>query len=520
MRNKRIHVGLLLFGVAILVGVGVVGSFVRPPLEPDQIVPARFGDVAWNHELHARMKEIQNCQVCHHKERLGTSKPRPCRKCHKPESNQNALVVAELHMKVETKKYEGENGPPPMTAFHGRCIGCHRAMKEGPVVCRDCHAQSFSGPHGVVRWDHLAHARRIEMPVEGGADAACKYCHHQDKKAETVADYRPCRACHKPATVMKLEVATGIKKHEKLLHNDCRRCHTLFNPEEDKRTCTDCHQKWKVDYKTTKVRPSVEQAVHKRCMVCHQKDYAELEAGMPVRCDDCHVPDPSVLTDLDVGLILWDHNRHAKYGEGMTCAKCHHTDLPDQPHMVCSRCHGTGLYKNPPVAEALRKRCIGCHKEKKNGLVSWDHINTDRKQVRLYKIDAKEGPIWWDHREHAVTWSFSCRNCHHALLLKDGTYVTGAKAKVSWTGNATHVQTCRNCHGEKGPKVGSPAAKTKAPKLDDAFKKICIECHRKLGGGPQEWADYYKVEVVEETADASTPDIRGSEQGGDQELGQ
>ena len=496
VRGRRIKLGLLLGAVASLVVAGAVGALLRPPLEPDQVVENRFGDVSWNHELHARMKEIANCQVCHHKERPGTMRPKACRHCHKPESNQDALVLADLHLAKlpEPKKYDGENGPPAMTAFHGKCVGCHKAMKKGPVVCRDCHAQAFTGKHGRVEWDHLAHSRRIDMGGEGGLAGNCVVCHHQDKEAQTDGEFRACGKCHKMAAVKGLEVKTEIKKHEKLRHGDCKRCHMVSNPEDDLRTCKDCHKKWDVDTKVE--RPVLEQAIHKRCRQCHQKDYKGLTKGMPALCEDCHKPDPSMIADVEIGLMLWDHDRHGKYGDGMTCNKCHHTDGKEQPHMACNRCHGTGLYKNPPVTEALRKRCLGCHKEKNNGLLAWDQVDTKRQDVTLYKYEGPDGTFTWNHAQHAVAWSFSCRNCHHGILRQDGKYVSGEKAEVAWTGEAAQIQACKQCHGPDGPVPGSPAATTKAPKYDDAFKKVCLECHKRLGGGPQEWADFFKVEPI------------------------
>jgi len=324
----------------------------------------------------------------------------------------------------------------------------------------------------------------------------CQYCHHQDKDVTKDADYRPCSACHERAAELGLEVKTGIAKHEKLLHGDCARCHIVRNPEEDLRGCKDCHKEWKVD--TEKVRPSLEQAMHERCAVCHNLEYPDLTANMPARCDDCHEPDRSVLADIEVGLILWNHDRHAKYGEGVDCTTCHHTDAVEQPHMACSRCHGTGQYKNPTVAEALRKRCIGCHQEKKNGLVSWDQLVTDRASVDRYEYVAPDGRSFhWNHQEHAVAWSFSCRNCHHGILLQDGESATGKKAQIEWTGEATKIQSCRNCHGPDGPMPDSPAVGTKAPALHDAFGKVCLECHRQLLGGPQNWDEYFEIEPLQ-----------------------
>lgn len=166
--------------------------------------------------------------------------------------------------------------------------------------------------------------------------------------------------------------------------------------------------------------------------------------------------------------------------------------------MACNRCHGTGQYQNPTVADALKKRCIGCHQEKKNGLVSWDQLVTERARVDRYEYVAPDGQSFsWSHQEHAVAYSFSCRNCHHGLLLQDGESATGKKAEIEWTGEAARIQSCRNCHGPEGPMPESPAVGTKAPALHDAFAKVCLECHRQLGGGPQSWDEYFAIESLQ-----------------------
>ena len=245
MRRRRIPLPLLAAGLVLSIGVGVAAYLVRPALEPDRVLPARFGNVVWNHEMHARMKEVANCQVCHHQERAGVNDPRPCRDCHRARSNRDALVVAGLHGIVEEHpEYGGDHGPPPMTAYHGRCVGCHTAMQAGPVGCRDCHAQEFSGDHGVVRWDHHAHARRHEIAGASTMHERCVSCHHQDGEAAAEGDYRSCDVCHEPAAASGLELATGTKSHEKAKHGDCARCHLVRNPELDRRTCHDCHRGW------------------------------------------------------------------------------------------------------------------------------------------------------------------------------------------------------------------------------------------------------------------------------------
>lgn len=501
MRKRPIPLTILVAGLVLSIGLGVAALRARPPIEPDMVLPARFGNVVWNHEMHARMKDIANCQVCHHQERAGVSEPRPCRNCHVPQTNENAVLLASLHgVEGPPPEYGGDHGPPPMTAYHGRCVGCHTAMAKGPVGCRDCHAQEFSGEHGVVRWDHHAHARRYEIEGATTQKERCVSCHHQDQDAESEADYRACDMCHEPAAVQGLELATHTKAHENAKHGDCTRCHVVANPEADRRTCRDCHAGWNVDTKVQ--RPALEQAIHAKCAECHNTEQAEAVAAggtkpMPVACNDCHEADPSLLADLDVGLVLWDHDRHARYGEGMECTKCHHADPAiESPHMACNRCHGTGLYDNPPVAQALRKRCLGCHEEQKNGLLSWAAVATERKDVNVYVYEGPDGRFGWNHRDHAVSWSFSCRNCHHGILRKDGVAVTAAKATDAWNGDAERIQACSRCHGATGPVPGSPAAGSKAPSYDDAYRKVCVECHVQLGGGPQTWEEFFRVEPV------------------------
>ncbi|UCF67450.1 MAG: cytochrome c3 family protein, partial [Acidobacteriota bacterium] len=106
--------------------------------------------------------------------------------------------------------------------------------------------------------------------------------------------------------------------------------------------------------------------------------------------------------------------------------------------------------------------------------------------------------IWWDHHGHAVADAFSCKNCHHNTLKRDGQHVTALRAKREWTAKAGAIQSCRNCHGKTGPVAGTVAEGSKAPSTIEVFKKICIECHKRLGGGPQSWEAYFLEPVIEE----------------------
>jgi hypothetical protein len=330
-------------------------------------------------------------------------------------------------------------------------------------------------------------------------DMDCVRCHHKDTEAVTDADYRPCGACHDPLVARGLTTATElrgiggaetIEKHRNAIHGECDSCHSLNNPEDDLRTCMDCHRTWTYDT-AAQQRPSLEQAVHRRCMECHNREYDALEAGMPVSCTDCHHRDPSWLTGPELGNVLWSHKRHGMY-RGVDCDRCHHQDLPREPHMACRRCHGTGLYRNPSLAEALEKNCTGCHREKNAGLTDWDMLVTERPTLEHYRIDAEEGPLWWGHRFHAIGLSFACQDCHHNILRKDGGYATAIRTGREWNKDAARIQSCSNCHGaDKGGVAGSPAAGTEAPALLEAYREVCVECHVRLEGGPQSWEGFF-----------------------------
>jgi hypothetical protein len=498
LKGKKIKVGILISIALMLVVAGALGMKVRPKIEPDSILKARFGDVVWNHELHARMKDISNCTTCHHTDKMGTTEPQPCGDCHKLPDNADTIIVPEMFMDVEKVKYEGENGPPAMTALHGKCIGCHKAMSEGPEECRDCHTQKFAGAQGVVVWDHTVHSRKIDMDSHPGFEGNCVSCHHQDKNASNDGDYRACGTCHKPAIENEMVIASGIKDHEKFKHGECETCHTEFNPEDQNVSCTECHKGLELmsGADTATIRPSLEQAVHGKCNTCHNEEYDKVEKSMPVYCKDCHEPNPNIIEISNEATLVWDHTRHAEY-QNETCDTCHHKDVESGPQLACRSCHGTGQYDNPSFEDALKQNCVDCHKEKKVGLDTLESMISSEFKTGLYKYEDETGSFWWDHRFHAISSSLSCQNCHHNTIQKDGKYVTAKRINHDWSSKDGHIQACDNCHGPTGPVEGSVAQDTKAPNRPEAYKKVCVDCHQKLNGGPQTWDDFFKIEPIE-----------------------
>lgn len=500
MKSKQIKIEFLLPVVLMLIAGGTGGMLARPAGEPDITHKARFGDVIWNHELHARMGGDITCKTCHHQERPGITTPRPCDECHKNPGNQGTILL-DLHVKPpETmpgatpkppEPVDPDEGPPSMEAFHGRCMGCHKAMNEGPVGCRDCHTQTFSGDHGIVKWDHREHSRKME-------DLECIDCHHQDE-GRSEAEIRSCSLCHQPMAARNMDTATGIIDHEDAIHGECYTCHVVDNPEKGTLLCQECHEQIHPE----EGAPSIEEAVHTRCLKCHNTDYDKLEDEMPMECMDCHEPDQSVLPGGTAGPVIWSHRRHAEF-EDWTCDKCHHTDLPDEPHMACKRCHSAGNLvreKMPEYVDAVHERCIECHEKLDNAgpmECLGCHSRSDVLGRMMYEISAEtvwsdttlapymreseEGMVWWDHRFHAVSLALSCRECHHNMMLKNGFPFTACLSMKTCTEEDSDPQSCNNCHGtDEGLVEGM-----EAPKLKVALEKTCRECHQRMEIGPIE----------------------------------
>lgn len=475
----------------LLLIVGGIAMVLPPDREPDFTLENRFGDVVWNHELHSRMKGIPNCTVCHHTEQQGALYHRPCIECHAFPTNIESLMIPELFTTVKEVKYEGNHGPPPMIALHSSCKGCHVAMKKGPVACRDCHHQTFTGLHGIAQWNHTVHSRKLNMDEANQFADDCVVCHHKDEKAEFESEYRGCDSCHKPILELGLKTTTAFKNHRKAKHGQCQECHVEFNPEDDNISCVHCHKNLIVDRDLH--QPTLEQAIHERCATCHNPDIVRSDSDMPGHCRDCHKPDPSHINIPEIGTIAWDHRRHGVFG-GIDCGNCHHTEHADAPKIACDSCHGGNPEVELNLVQSLEKTCIECHIKENVGLSSIQSMVSDIIPDGYMHYEDETGSFWWDHRFHGNDTSLSCRDCHHNTIKFEGIYVTAEKTGKTWDDEAGHIKNCRDCHGEKGAVLGSIAEDTGAPALREAYGIICTKCHQKLGGGPQKWKDYFEDE--------------------------
>ncbi|SKA83612.1 Class III cytochrome C family protein [Paucidesulfovibrio gracilis DSM 16080] len=83
----------------------------------------KYAPLMFSHSVHGDLK----CEDCHHK--MGESDDMKCTNCHSDISREN---------KRNPDSFD--------SAWHARkskhsCVGCHKAMKQGPTKCNDCHTK-------------------------------------------------------------------------------------------------------------------------------------------------------------------------------------------------------------------------------------------------------------------------------------------------------------------------------------------------------------------------------------------
>jgi hypothetical protein len=362
--------------------------------------------------------------------------------------------------------------PSAFKAFHDKCLGCHRARQEGPVGCRDCHAQKFAGRFGIVEWDHREHSRKMGL--------ACQECHHQDKE-QREAQTRSCESCHRPAAVMGIQLRS-IPSHSAQGKNAAGfNCEAVSDPQR-RSDCGLCHPAMK----PAAGPPSLEQAVHSKCRKCHDPSSPKKSPSLPAKCVDCHRADPSLLAGGTAGPVLWSHARHSEFSSSdMTCKSCHHKNYdPSRPPPACHSCHQSGSAKDPRslnLAKASHKRCIGCHKEKKNGPTECRGCHSPRPDLNILESDFGGGKTRWSHLFHADAASISCRECHHNTMTRDGVPFTVCSSAVLCKAGAANPSACASCHSLDGKT--SPNTLIPAPKLSEAVN-ACKECHVRMSIRP------------------------------------
>ncbi len=235
-RTKRMKkgVGAAVTASLVLILVGVLGYKVEGADAQDRPDGVGAG-MPWSHELHARHPDF-SCQSCHHKSRPGEAAMQPCGSCHK--------TSPDLGQPQPTPNKAGDR----RTSLHASCIGCHKAVEQGPTKCENCHEPG----HG-TKACATCHGSTLEQLVAGGhAFVACETCHsslarniENDRHVGTVPNAGTpagCLSCHgreeRDAAGMPTKnfAKCPINGRVKLAdEGQCRACHNPHSPRTNRR---------------------------------------------------------------------------------------------------------------------------------------------------------------------------------------------------------------------------------------------------------------------------------------------
>lgn len=130
-----VRIAFLLLLAAFVASLFAVPTFAADQPKDSYVLPAKIGNVTFNHKLHATDQKIA-CVTCHH-----ASKPE------KPLKGANE-ACGDCHTspptpQVKTSLQAAFHNP---TAKAGLCIGCHQkqaaAGKKAPAKCTECHKKA------------------------------------------------------------------------------------------------------------------------------------------------------------------------------------------------------------------------------------------------------------------------------------------------------------------------------------------------------------------------------------------
>ena len=137
-----------------------------------------------------------------------------------------------------------------------------------------------------VRFDHEAHKARL------GGDESCVSCHHLDLPNDNASS---CSKCH---TDMRLKISVfDHALHEKQYNGkfSCVECHESDKPKnlENSKACAECHVE-DMNHFPAVGEPfnhyalSYIDAMHDRCITCHEQKEIELQKPGLSECSHCH----------------------------------------------------------------------------------------------------------------------------------------------------------------------------------------------------------------------------------------
>ncbi len=278
--------------------------------------------------LHGRLRDPQNCKVCHPEHRGR-------------DAQLTRLNVAEFPHTVETVGFTLAEHHKDFDGTPLDCRSCHlKAYRSfDQTVCIECHVRG----RAAFMEQHRADVGDDCLACHDGSGKVANFDHDRMTDFPLLGEHREakCRDCHTGKRFRGLDTACVSchrkdDKHKGRFGTECEACHTPT--KWDKVT---------FDHARTKF-PLTGKHAGLECEDCHAK---QRFAGTPTDCVACH-PEPEV----HAGLL------------GTQCAKCHNVNawspaqLPEhtfpinhrsRKSIACDVCHDQGTFKT--------YTCYNCH---------------------------------------------------------------------------------------------------------------------------------------------------------------
>ncbi|MFZ5911989.1 MAG: NrfD/PsrC family molybdoenzyme membrane anchor subunit [Chloroflexota bacterium] len=138
----------------------------------------------------------------------------------------------------------------------------------------------------VVQFPHLEHQERL-VDAETG-ESNCQTCHHLDLPGDQATACWTCHTdYHQPASIFDHSL------HQQALggNESCLECHTQEHVRLTADICQDCHETMlpgEGEVAFSQMAPGYKDAMHGRCLTCHQQQAVEQNKPELALCSTCH----------------------------------------------------------------------------------------------------------------------------------------------------------------------------------------------------------------------------------------
>ena len=139
----------------------------------------------------------------------------------------------------------------------------------------------------IVAFPHVEHQERLTEEL-GSKESACATCHHLNYPDDEATS---CSQCH--TDYYQTAFIFDHTVHQKSLGGNvsCVECHETEHVRQSAAICQDCHETMVAQEGETAFNPfasSYKDAMHGRCLNCHEQKAVELDKPELALCSTCH----------------------------------------------------------------------------------------------------------------------------------------------------------------------------------------------------------------------------------------